>query len=174
MYSPATMCPRARSAPVPTWPLRSYAAFLVLTLAFLAAAARAAASEPCKLGRAAELPVTMEGMRPLVHAAINGKDEIFIADSGAFFSLLTPAAAHELKLTLEPANPRFYVTGVGGSAQVWITSVPKFTIFGMELAKVPFLVLGNDLDHGAVGVRAATAARPRSLTGPTPRVSRTQ
>ena len=146
------MCLRRRSDLASGGPLQSCAASLLLSLLFLAVCARAAATEPCKLGRAAELPVTMEGMRPLVHAAINGKDEIFIADSGAFFSMLTPAAAHELNLSLEPANPGFNVSGVGGSAQVWITSVPKFTLFGLDLPKVPFLVLGNDLDHGAVGV----------------------
>jgi tetratricopeptide (TPR) repeat protein/predicted aspartyl protease len=146
------MCLRTGS-PAARVPLLHFrAASLVLTLAFLSPAARVAATEPCQLGRAAQLPVTMEGLRPLVHAAIDGKDEIFIADSGAFFSMLTLAAAHELKLSLEPANPSFSVSGVGGSAQVWITKVPKFTIFGLELPKVPFLVFGNDLDHGAIGV----------------------
>ena len=48
-------------------------------LVLLAIAAGPAAAEPCKLARFAELPVTMQGMRPLVHAAINGKDAMFIA-----------------------------------------------------------------------------------------------
>lgn len=151
-YSGTAMCLSTRSALAPTRLLQFRAAALILTLAFPAAAAPAAAAEQCQLGRAAELPVTMEGMRPMVHAAIDGKDQIFIADSGAFFSSLTPAAAHEFNLSLEPANPAFNVNGVGGSAQTWITHVPKFTIFGLELHKVPFLVLGNDLGQGAVGL----------------------
>ena len=122
------------------------------TLALLALGAGSAAAEPCQLARFAELPVTMEGMRPLVHAAINGQDALFIADSGAFFSSLTPAAARGFKLRLDPVNPSFGLTGVGGAAQVWLTTVPKFTIFRLDLPKVPFLVAGNDLGHGAVGL----------------------
>jgi tetratricopeptide (TPR) repeat protein/predicted aspartyl protease len=94
----------------------------------------------------------MEGLRPLVHAAINGKEALFIADSGAFFSLLTPAAAREFSLQLEPVPFGFSVLGVGGDAQVWRTTVEKFTIFGVDVTKVPFLVAGNDLGHGAIGV----------------------
>jgi tetratricopeptide (TPR) repeat protein len=111
-----------------------------------------AVAEPCKLARFAELPVTMQGMRPLVHAAINGQDALFVADSGAFFSTLTPAAAREFNLRLEPTNVRFNLVGVGGSAQTWITKVPKFTIFDIDVPKVPFLVAGNDLGDGAVGL----------------------
>jgi len=84
-----------------------------------------AVAEPCKLARVAELPVTMEGMRPLVHAAINGQDALFVADSGAFYSSLTPAAARQFNLRLEPTNVRFNLVGVGGSAQTWITKVPE-------------------------------------------------
>jgi tetratricopeptide (TPR) repeat protein len=146
------MCLRTRSAVAPTQSLQSRAASVVLTLTLLALAARAAAAEPCKLGRAGELPVTMEGMRPLVHAAINGKDALFIADSGAFFSLLTPAGAHGLNLPLERVNHQFTMRGVGGDAQAWMTTVQTFTIFNMDLPKVPFLVAGNDLGNGAIGV----------------------
>src|SRR5215472_16287755 len=55
----------------------------------------------------------MEGMRPLVHAAINGQDALFVADSGAFYSSLTPAAARQFNLRLEPTNVRFNLVGVG-------------------------------------------------------------
>jgi tetratricopeptide (TPR) repeat protein/predicted aspartyl protease len=116
------------------------------------AAAGAAAAEPCKLGRAGELPVTMEGTRPLVHAAINGSDALFIADSGAFFSTLTSAGARQFDLPLTATAPGFYLQGVGGNARAWVTTVKTFTIFNMNLPKVPFLVTDNDLGHGAVGV----------------------
>lgn len=94
----------------------------------------------------------MEGMEPLVHAAINGQDALFVADSGAFFSMLTPAAAREFNLRLEPVTSGFSLNGVNGVAQVWLTTVPKFTIFKMDLPRVPFLVAGNDLGNGAVGL----------------------
>jgi tetratricopeptide (TPR) repeat protein/predicted aspartyl protease len=122
-------------------------------MAFSAVLASGAAfAEPCKLGRAGELPVTMEGMQPLVHASINGEDALFMADSGAFFSILTAAAARHFNLSLEHAAPGFAITGVGGDAQTWVTTVRTFRIFSLDLPKVPFLVVGNDVGHGAVGV----------------------
>lgn len=111
-----------------------------------------AAAEPCKYGRAGTLAVTMEDMQPLVHAAINGKDELFLADSGAFFSLLTSAAAHELNLPLARVNHNFTMRGVGGDAQVWMTTVGTFTIFKLNLPKVPFLVVSNEVGRRAIGV----------------------
>jgi predicted aspartyl protease len=69
-------------------------------------------------------------MQPLVHAAINGKDAIFLADSGAFFSTLTAAGAHALNLNLEHVNHNFALRGVGGKAQVWMTTVQTFTMLG--------------------------------------------
>lgn len=137
-------------------PLHSRAASL---LAILALTTGPAAAAPCKVGRLAELPVTMEGMVPLVHAAINGKDALFIADSGAFFSMLTPAAAHEFNLALEPAPFGYWLEGVGGAAQVSLARVPKFTIFNIEVPKVPFLVAGNDLGHGAIGLLGQNVLR---------------
>jgi hypothetical protein len=65
----------------------SLVALIQLALSGLPAAAVAA----CKIGKLAELPVTMTGLKPLVHAGINGTDALFLADSGAFFSLITPA-----------------------------------------------------------------------------------
>ena len=110
----------------------------------------ATAGEPCKAGLIGELPVTMEGTRPIVHAAINGTDEPFIADSGAFYSMLTPTAAEELRLRVEPA--RGYLVGVGGTARAGITTAKVFTIFKVDVHNVEFLVGGNDLGLGAVGL----------------------
>jgi len=109
-----------------------------------------AAAEPCKLARVAELPVTMEDMRPLVHAKINGQDALFIADSGAFFSTLSPAAAKQFGLRLEPVWG-MWAEGVGGATTVSITTVKTFSIFNVDLPKIPFYVLGNDAGSGAVG-----------------------
>jgi tetratricopeptide (TPR) repeat protein/predicted aspartyl protease len=145
------MCLSTRSPVVRSLLRHCRAAAVALTLALLAPCARSASAEPCKLGRAAELPVTMEGTRPLVHAAINGKDALFVADSGAFFSTLTPAAAKQFNLRLEPVWG-IWAEGVGGTAQMWATTVKTFTIFNMDLPRIPFYVLGNDLGSGAVGL----------------------
>jgi tetratricopeptide (TPR) repeat protein/predicted aspartyl protease len=106
----------------------------------------------CKLGKVAELAVTMTGLRPLVHASINGSDALFLADSGAFYSTLTPAAAKQFKLRLSPAPYWFGVSGVGGEAQAWITTVRTFTIFGLPVPDVEFLVAGNEVGGGAAGI----------------------
>lgn len=120
-------------------------------LALSAAAFRVLAS--CQLQQFAQLPVTMSGMRPLVHAKINGQDALFIADSGAFYSSLTPAGAAQFNLHLTPAPFGFDIRGVGGyAAQTSITTVNTLTLLGMDIPKVQFFVAGNDFGSGAVGL----------------------
>src|SRR2546421_9987543 len=112
----------------------------------------AAAAGSCVLARLAELPVTMAGTRPLVHAAINGTDALFLADSGMFYSSLTTAAASEFKLSLHPAPFGYEVRGIGGGARPYLTEVKTFTIFGLPVPHVQFLVLPNDLGNGEAGI----------------------
>jgi tetratricopeptide (TPR) repeat protein/predicted aspartyl protease len=119
----------------------------LLALAGHVGQARAAT---CTLGRLAELPVTMVGLRPTVQAKINGQEVLFLADSGAFFSTLSHAAALQYNLSLQHANIR--LQGVGGDAETWITVVRKFTIFNLEIPNVDFLVTSNDLGAGTVGL----------------------
>ncbi|MGB9332194.1 MAG: aspartyl protease family protein, partial [Steroidobacteraceae bacterium] len=107
----------------------------------------------CTLGRLAELPVTMNGTRPMVHAKINGRDAVFLADSGMFYSSLTPATAAEFKLSLTPAPFNFIVRGVGGETRaVYLTKVNTFTIFDLPVPNVDFLVLPNDMGEGVAGL----------------------
>ena len=106
----------------------------------------------CKLIERFELPVTMSGLRPMVHAKINGTDVLFVADSGSLYSTLTPEAAADLKLHLEPVPLGFAISGVAGEARTWLTRVDTFTLVSLTVPKVEFLVAGNDLGGGAVGV----------------------
>ena len=69
----------------------------------------------CKLGQMAELPITMSGSKPQLTAKINGEDAQFVADSGAFYSMISAASAAQFKLSLRPAPFGFGVTGVGGT-----------------------------------------------------------
>jgi hypothetical protein len=112
----------------------------------------------CKIGRLAELPVTMSGLRPLVSAKINGADALFIADSGAFYSSITPAAAAQFKLKLEPAPYGLVVTGVGGEARAWVTTVKTFTLVEVPIPNVQFIVGGNEL-QGAAGLLGQNVLR---------------
>jgi tetratricopeptide (TPR) repeat protein len=99
----------------------------------------------CKISKIAELAVTMVNMHPMVTAQINGVDASFIADSGAFYSILSPAAAAQFKLNSHPAPFGLFVRGIGGSASVSVADVKVFTLAGVPIRNVEFLVGGGDM-----------------------------
>jgi tetratricopeptide (TPR) repeat protein/predicted aspartyl protease len=113
----------------------------------------------CKIAKIAELPVTMIDMHPMVKAQINGVDALFIADSGAFYSMLSPASAAEFKLNSYPAPFGFFVRGTGGSASVSVARVKVFTLAGVPIHNVEFLVGGGDPGGGSVGVLGQNVLR---------------
>ncbi|MEJ1963184.1 MAG: aspartyl protease family protein [Gammaproteobacteria bacterium] len=119
----------------------------------------AATTAGCKIGIVAELPVTMNGLRPMVTAKINGEDARFIADSGAFFSLIAPASAAEHKLRLKSAPPNFILRGVGGVAEAQVTTVKEFTLAGVPIHDVQFIVGGSEPGGGAVGLLGQNVLR---------------
>ena len=88
-----------------------------------------------------------------------GIDALFIADSGAFYNTLTPAAAADFNLHhVTPGED--YIEGFGGSARAYVTQVDTFTIFNIPVPKVAFVVAGNDLPGGAVGLLGRDRVRP--------------
>jgi tetratricopeptide (TPR) repeat protein len=106
----------------------------------------------CKLSKA-ELPVTMSGSQPLISAKINGEDALFVADSGAFFSMISEPSAAQYKLRLSPAPLDLYVRGVGGTVSPSIATVKVFTIAGIPVHNVQFLVGGSSAGpSGSVGL----------------------
>jgi tetratricopeptide (TPR) repeat protein/predicted aspartyl protease len=125
--------------------------WLIALLLVVAAAAPLPAAATCKL-RVAEMAVTMSELRPMVHAQINGTDTLFIADSGAFYSMLTRGTAAEFKLPLASLPFGFMLRGVGGEAQGWLTHVSTFTLLDVPLHNTEFIVVGNELGAGAAGV----------------------
>lgn len=122
--------------------------------AFCAASALAgpalAADAPCGVGRVAELPVTMSGPQPMVHVKINGRDAVFVADSGAFFSMISPGSAAEYGLSLERLPDGFRLIGVGGTVVPMLATVKTFTLAGVNIPRVQFLVGGSEV--GSVGL----------------------
>ena len=75
------------------------------------------AADGCKLNRFAVLPVTMDGLRPTVEAQINGTPALFTLDSGAFWSMLSPASAQQYALRLDYNRvPGLYVRGIGSTS----------------------------------------------------------
>ena len=106
----------------------------------------------CKLEQIAHLTVTMDGLRPLVPAKIDGSDVQFVADSGAFFSTMSAATAAEFNLKLRHGPLDLRMEGIGGYAEIQIATVKRFTIAGIPLSGVEFLVGGSDVGGGAAGV----------------------
>ena len=94
----------------------------------------------------------MNGLRPTVHVQINGSDAVFIADSGAFYSTLSRATVEQFKLSLAPPPTWFVLSGVGGEARAWLTTVRKFTLLKGAIPDVEFIVTENDFGSGAVGL----------------------
>jgi tetratricopeptide (TPR) repeat protein/predicted aspartyl protease len=113
----------------------------------------------CRLAQLAELPVTMSGLQGLVAAKINGKDARFIADSGAFWSVLTPAAAVEFKLPLRFAPFGFTMLGIGGVVETRLTTVDELTLADIPLRRVDFVVGGSEPGAGAAGVLGQNVLR---------------
>ncbi len=114
-----------------------------LALAFAAGSAKAG----CQVGMIAELPVTMTGLQPMVPAKVNGAEVMFLADSGAFYSMITPSTAAEQKLKLEYLPFSFRLRGVGGEAEASLTTVKVFTLANVPIHNVQFIVaagMGED------------------------------
>lgn len=104
----------------------------------------------CRLSQFVELPVTMRGVRPIVSARIGGKDAQFILDSGAFFSTLSQASAEAYGLRIQRLPPTFVLRGINGIASASMTTVRNFTIGGVTVPNIEFLVGGTDI--GQVGL----------------------
>lgn len=87
----------------------------------------------------------------MIHTQINGQDALLIVDSGAFFSMLTPAAAQQFQLPYRFFQG-LYVEGVGGQESARVVQVRKFTLMGTTWSDVDFIVAGSDFGGGALGL----------------------
>jgi tetratricopeptide (TPR) repeat protein len=127
---------------------------LILVFAILSAsiASASAFADGCQFGKIAEFPITMVGMRPLMTANINDVGVQFVVDSGAFYSMISDASAAELKLKTSPAPYGLFVRGVHGTAQPSIATANTFTLAGVSLHNVEFLVGGSEAGQGSIGL----------------------
>lgn len=132
---------------------RSTALTIICALGALALALAAAGhAASCTMQQAGELKVTMHGTRPLVHAGINGKDALFLADTGASYSTLNSSVAKDFKLDLVPAPAWFAESGVAGEAHTMITRAKVFSIFGMNVPGVDFVVVDRATEPRLTGM----------------------
>lgn len=130
---------------------RSRLLALVALVGLLAAAPQANAAQNCKMLQLGELPVTMEGTRPMVDATLNGQPVHLIADSGAFFSTLGDKKAVELKL--EPSNhPDILMRGVNGVIDARVEVARQFTVLHHTYKDLVFITAPNYYDARADGL----------------------
>lgn len=109
----------------------------------------AAAVAKCEVQQILELKSTMVGDKPMVDTSINGQPARFVVDSGAFFSVISPGSAAALGLKLSAAPPGFTLRGIGGSASVSVTKVKDFTLAGVPIHNIDFIVGGSAVGTGA-------------------------
>ncbi|HXA39510.1 MAG TPA: aspartyl protease family protein [Phenylobacterium sp.] len=125
---------------------------LALAAAAALVAAAPAAQAECKFEKFAEIPVTMEGLRPTMIAQINGQDAKFLVDTGAFFSGVTPdtSARYGMKRSVAPFG--MTVQGVGGQKRdIQAVAADNFTFAGVGFRNTQFVVLGRIGGDGIVG-----------------------
>lgn len=114
--------------------------------------ATAGGAHRCRIMTTPPLPVTMENLRPVIAASINGREARFMIDTGSFFDFISPAAAAQFKLPLSAAPPYAYVNGVGGGFIPQIATAKTFTVAGVPAHDAEFLVGNNDLQGGIAGL----------------------
>jgi tetratricopeptide (TPR) repeat protein len=82
---------------------------------------------------------------------INGTPVPLTVDSGAFFSVLTDAAAEQLKLVSRTAFG-LRVDGITGRIDTRLTMVDKLQLLGGDIPRVEFVVGGNEPGAGTLGL----------------------
>ena len=130
------------------------ALFGLAGLLLVSASARAA----CTVQTLAHLPVTMVGMQPLVPSKINGVDVMFVADSGAFYSSISPANADRLHLSTALIHG-FRLSGVGGEVDAYVATVKTFTLAKTDIHHVDFIVGGSEVSNSAIGLLGQNVLR---------------
>ena len=98
-----------------------------------------------------EMPVKMVGSRAVATVGINGTPVPLTVDSGAFFSVLTEAAASQLNLRLRQM-PRLRVEGITGSIDARVTTVDKLQLIKGDIPRIEFIVGGNEPGAGTMGL----------------------
>jgi len=128
-------------------PAQLTAALLVVSLSAAAASARAG----CELSQM-EIPVRIVDFRPIATLKLNGTVVPMLVDSGAFFSMLSASTATQLNLPTRalPAGAR--VEGYTGRIEARQTRVEKVGLRDAQLTNVDFLVGGNELGAGIMGI----------------------
>jgi tetratricopeptide (TPR) repeat protein len=98
------------------------------------------------------VPISMDDLRPVITADIDGVQARFMIDTGSSWNFLWPAAAAEFNLPLRDAPPGAYLNGIGGSFVPRIATAKTFSVAGISGRGAEFLVDNNDLGSGIDGI----------------------
>ena len=98
------------------------------------------AGSKCAIAKIADLPVTMSAGHILVPVQVDGSERLFILDTGAYATSVTPELANALRLSKTPEWTSFI--GIGGAARTQNVEVKDLVIGGFhfrgtELSTVP-------------------------------------
>jgi len=110
-----------------------------------------AAWADCKLSQL-EIPVRIVNKRPIGTLTLNGTEVPLLVDSGAFFSMLAPSTATQLGLRTRPLPEGLRINGYTGSIRARMTTVERVGLRGNELRNIQFVVGGNELGSGIMGI----------------------
>ncbi|HTB88043.1 MAG TPA: aspartyl protease family protein, partial [Steroidobacteraceae bacterium] len=105
----------------------------------------------CKMKQMAQLSVTMTGSLPLVEAKINSRPAKFVISSGTAGNLISAAAAAEFKLNVRASARPFKVTAYGVSTDEQFTSINDFSVAGVPLSDLDFIVAGGQPPLSSAG-----------------------
>ncbi len=99
-----------------------------------------------------ELPVRMVGGRAVATVGMNGTPVPMVVDTGAFFSLLTEAAAAQLNLRLASMPEDMRIYGLAGKVRTHLTTVKRLQLGKGEIPDVDFVVGINEPGGDAMGL----------------------
>ena len=126
---------------------QAWSALLLASLSMAATSAWAG----CKLEQM-EIPIRIVDRRPIATLTLNGTEVPMLVDSGAFYSMLTASIAAQLKLPSRNMPPGWRIEGHTGRIETKLARVEKVGLLGAVLPNIEFLVGGNELGGGIVGI----------------------
>lgn len=121
----------------------------------------AAAAGGCQLLNLGDVPIDMQGSRPLIWTKINGVKARFMLDTGSYYSMIWRNAAmeYQLRVTSIPGQGTYTVRGTGGEERAQVTTVKSFEILGGSIPNIQFLVLDQSIGNNSVGLLGQNVLR---------------
>jgi hypothetical protein len=114
------------------------------------------AQAACELAKLAELKVTMNGMRPMVEARLNGHEGKFVVDSSSYYNVISSPGAAKSALKLKPPPGWLAAKGPDGKTLLSVGVADELLVGDMRFKNIEFLAGGNDSGSGGEGVIGQT------------------